>query len=343
MNAVRPTRVKTYMNTNSALVTAIVVTTITLLAQAAEASPDSSNSIPTPASAPAKTTVQHGASSGNVLNRLHDSEIQAPPSATQQPNNNDAHIPVTAPTRPVQATASNVIMFEQAPNDPSAPPPDHPKPKLRAPITPPTLPNDVLSAPTPTSSDLPLLVRPQTNNQSPMPSSIQLPNTGTAPVFASPSGPTSLSPPTLPNRPAIPVPPAVTLLPPRISAPRPPLAWRARAYDLTNSLHGTKYSGVRIVRDFTATPDDTFTALAQACDQTATLIEGISSPARQLSVRSRVNGQDKVAIVFTADAGASGGTTVVVGLIPDSRNFKTDTIMDILNRTESILNNKGTL
>jgi hypothetical protein len=110
-----------------------------------------------------------------------------------------------------------------------------------------------------------------------------------------------------------------------------------------NSLHGTKYSGLRIVRDFAATPDDTFTALAQACDQTATLIEGISSPARQLSVRSRVSGQDKVAIVFAADAGTSGGTTVVVGLLPDSRNFKTDTIMDILNKTESILNNKGTL
>jgi hypothetical protein len=152
---------------------------------------------------------------------------------------------------------------------------------------------------------------------------------------------TGLAPPALLNRGPIPTPPAVALPAPMDSRPRMPLAWRVRAHELLGSLRGTKTSGFVLSHDFRAQPDETMHALAQACDQLGYKVEASSDTAKQLAVRCAPG--DRVLVVLAVEASGADEATVVAGIYPESRNFKTQSIQDILAKADIILNNRGLL
>jgi hypothetical protein len=147
-----------------------------------------------------------------------------------------------------------------------------------------------------------------------------------------------VQPPALLPRPPIPAPPAVTLLPPRAHHERSPLAWRARAYELANS---SKPSGFRLRHDFSAAAAETFAAMSQACEQLGLPVDGVSSAAKQLAVRPPES--DRILVLFVTEPNGAHNCSVVAGIYPDSKSFKTAIIDTVISKTEAILNEKGML
>jgi len=147
-----------------------------------------------------------------------------------------------------------------------------------------------------------------------------------------------VQPPALLQRPPIPTPPAVTLLPPRARHERNPLAWRARAYELVNS---SKPGGLRLKHDFSANATETYSALTEACEQLGLHVDSASSAAKQLAVRCAPD--DRLLILFVTESNGTDQSTVVAGLYPDSKSFKSGIIENVLSKTEAILNEKGML
>jgi hypothetical protein len=160
----------------------------------------------------------------------------------------------------------------------------------------------------------------------------------TANADADAAGTKVLQPPALLQRPPIPAPPAVTLLPPRAHHERRPLAWRARAYELANS---SKPSGFRLKHDFSATAAETFTAMSQACEQLGLPLDGVSSAGKQLAVHPPES--DRILVLFVTEPNGAHNCSVVAGIYPDSKSFKTTIIDTVISKTEAILNEKGML
>jgi hypothetical protein len=88
-------------------------------------------------------------------------------------------------------------------------------------------------------------------------------------------------------------------------------------------------------------PDETLRALAQACDQLGYKVEAASDTAKQLAVRCSAG--DRVLVILVVEANGADETTVVAGLYPEARSFRTQSIQDILSKADSILSNRGLL
>jgi hypothetical protein len=99
------------------------------------------------------------------------------------------------------------------------------------------------------------------------------------------------------------------------------------------------YTGVRLTRDYNASAQQTFDALMQASEQLGFNVESASLAAKHLAVRQP---NSKALIVFVVES-AGGNSTVVAGLSPDSKSFKSTVIQDILVKAESLVINKGML
>jgi hypothetical protein len=163
---------------------------------------------------------------------------------------------------------------------------------------------------------------------------------------APPSGPgttlPAISPPAV-NRPPLTDPQPVSL-PRRSNAPlEPALAWRAKAYKLAQEFPDNKSGDCKAWRVYSSSFDDTMQALRTACSGAGYKIEASKGDAGQIAARPIDPALAKIQIIIAVKSMSFEQTAVLLGLFPDSKAIKQDTLQDLLNRTDLTLNKKGLL
>lgn len=70
-------------------------------------------------------------------------------------------------------------------------------------------------------------------------------------------------------------------------------------------------------------------------------MDGVSSAGKQLAVRPPES--DRILVLFVTEPNGAHSCSVVAGIYPDSKSFKTTIIDTVISKTEAILNEKGML
>ncbi len=150
-------------------------------------------------------------------------------------------------------------------------------------------------------------------------------------------------PPALPDRPPLPVPPDLTL-PSRGApvVPKPPLAWRAKAYALSEQPAAKGPFGT-LSRTFDRTAEDVYSAIVPACAGAGIVIESLNSAAGEILGSFAEDPTGEAKVIISVKETAPLRTTVTGTIVGSGRALRQAALASLFSSVDMILAGNGAL